>query len=116
MVGSVVAPVWTPTGGGSAMGRAEDRQHFLQQVEKACAIAQKLRNLGIRPYGSFASIRPQVRQNGLPIQKQTQQQSRPHYSRLRILPRILASVWQPKVKSAGQACTAGGICCNCWRW
>lgn len=51
VVGSVVAPVWPPTGGGSAMGSAEDKQHFLLQVEKACAIAQKLRNLGIRPYG-----------------------------------------------------------------
>lgn len=51
VVGSVVAPVWPPTGGGSAMGSAEDRQHFLTQVEKACSIAQKLRNLGIRPYG-----------------------------------------------------------------
>ena len=51
VVGSVVAPVWPPTGGGSAMGSEEDRKNFLKQVEKACAIAQKLRNLGIRPYG-----------------------------------------------------------------
>jgi hypothetical protein len=51
VVGSVVAPVWPPTGGGSAMGSAEEKQRFLHQVEKGCAIAQKLRNLGIRPYG-----------------------------------------------------------------
>ena len=51
MVGSVVAPVWPPTGGGSAMGSAEDRKHFLTQVKKACAIAKKLRGLGIRKYG-----------------------------------------------------------------
>lgn len=51
VVGSVVAPVWPFTGGGSAMGSEEDRKRFLQQVEKGCAIAQKLRNLGIRPYG-----------------------------------------------------------------
>ena len=50
-VGSVVAPVWPPTGGGSAMGSAEDRALFLTQVEKACIIARKLRDLGIRPYG-----------------------------------------------------------------
>ena len=50
-VGSVVAPVWPPTGGGSAMGSAEERQKFLGQVRKACAIAQKLRELGIREYG-----------------------------------------------------------------
>ena len=51
VVGSVVAPVWPPTGGGSAMGGAEDRKQFVQQVAKACRIAQKLRELDIRPYG-----------------------------------------------------------------
>src|SRR3974390_3481924 len=29
VVGSVVAPVWGPTGGGSAMGDAEDRKRFV---------------------------------------------------------------------------------------
>ncbi len=51
VVGSVVAPVWPPTGGGSAMGSDEDRKNFLTQVRKACAIAKKLRDLGIRRYG-----------------------------------------------------------------
>ncbi len=51
VVGSVVAPVWPPTGGGSAMGSGEDRGKFLTQVRKACAIGKKLRDLGIRPYG-----------------------------------------------------------------
>src|SRR5258706_11366981 len=51
VVGSVVAPVWPPTGGGWAMGSDEDRQRFVQQVRKACRIAQKLRALGVRPYG-----------------------------------------------------------------
>ncbi|MBI4663670.1 MAG: TIM barrel protein [Verrucomicrobia bacterium] len=51
VVGSVVAPVWPPTGGGSAMGGAEDRQKFVEQVRKGCRIAKKLRDLGIRPYG-----------------------------------------------------------------
>ena len=50
-VGSVVAPVWPPTGGGSAMGSEEERKNFLTQVRKACAIAKKLRDLGIRKYG-----------------------------------------------------------------
>lgn len=50
-VGSVVAPVWEPTGGGSAMGSADERSRFLVQVEKACRIARRLRELGIRPYG-----------------------------------------------------------------
>jgi sugar phosphate isomerase/epimerase len=51
VVGSVVAPVWLPTGGGSAMGSEEDRQRFLEQVRKACNIGKKLRELGARPYG-----------------------------------------------------------------
>ncbi len=51
VVGSVVAPVWPPTGGGSAMGSAEEREKFLQSVEKAVKIAARLRALGVRPYG-----------------------------------------------------------------
>ena len=51
VVGSLVAPVWPPTGGGSAMGSDADRQSFLTQVRKACTIGQKLRDLGIRRYG-----------------------------------------------------------------
>jgi sugar phosphate isomerase/epimerase len=51
VVGSLVAPVWPPTGGGSAMGGEEDRKNFVTQVRKACAIGRKLRGLGIRKYG-----------------------------------------------------------------
>src|SRR5437899_232675 len=50
-IGSVVAPVWPPTGGGSAMGSDEDRAKFVEQVRKACRIAKSLRDMGIRPYG-----------------------------------------------------------------
>jgi sugar phosphate isomerase/epimerase len=51
VVGSVVAPVWPPTGGGSAMGSEQERKAFLTQVKKACGIARKLREFGIRRYG-----------------------------------------------------------------
>jgi sugar phosphate isomerase/epimerase len=50
-IGSVVAPVWPPTGGGSAMGDVSERKKFTQQVEKGCNIAMRLRELGVRPYG-----------------------------------------------------------------
>jgi sugar phosphate isomerase/epimerase len=50
-VGSLVAPVWPPTGGGSAMGDDAERGRFLTQVRKACRIGRKLRDLGIRRYG-----------------------------------------------------------------
>src|SRR3954449_2850785 len=49
--GSLVAPVWPPAGGGSAMGSESDRAAFLTQVKKSCAIGKKLRDLGIRQYG-----------------------------------------------------------------
>ena len=51
VVGSVVAPVWPPTGGGSAIGSEEDCRRFVGQVRKACRIAHKLRELGVRPHG-----------------------------------------------------------------
>jgi sugar phosphate isomerase/epimerase len=51
VAGSLVAPVWPPVGGGSAMGSADERARFLTQVRKACTIGKKLRDLGIRSYG-----------------------------------------------------------------
>src|SRR5215469_13990256 len=51
LVGSLVAPVWPPTGGGSAMGSSEERKRFLTQVRKACAIGKTLRDLSVRKYG-----------------------------------------------------------------
>ncbi len=51
VVGSVVAPIWPPTGGGSAMGSRAERDQFLTQVRKGCRIASQLRELGVRPYG-----------------------------------------------------------------
>src|SRR5499427_5059639 len=50
-VGSLVAPVWPPTGGGSAMGDEAERRQFVTQVRKACRIGRKLREIGIRLTG-----------------------------------------------------------------
>jgi sugar phosphate isomerase/epimerase len=50
-IGSVVAPVWPPTGGGSSMGSPEERDKFVEMVSKACHIAKTLRELGVRPHG-----------------------------------------------------------------
>jgi sugar phosphate isomerase/epimerase len=49
VVGSVVAPVWFD---GSAMGNESQRSNWFSAVRKACGIAQKLRQLGVRPYGA----------------------------------------------------------------
>ena len=51
VIGSLVAPVWAPVGGGSAMGNKEERDRFLLQVEKACGIGEALTRIGIRPSG-----------------------------------------------------------------
>jgi sugar phosphate isomerase/epimerase len=51
VIGSVVAPVWPPTGGGSAMGNEAERAKFVEQVRKGCHIAMRLRELKVRPYG-----------------------------------------------------------------
>jgi sugar phosphate isomerase/epimerase len=51
-VGSVVAPIYEGTGGGSPIGSDEDRKKFVGQVRKACVVAQKLRELGVRSYGN----------------------------------------------------------------
>jgi len=51
-IGTVVAPIWPPTGGGAAMGDADQRQKFLGQVRKGCRVARVLRELGVRPNGA----------------------------------------------------------------
>jgi hypothetical protein len=50
-VGSLVAPVWPGTVGGSAMGSEEDRKNFVLAVRKACRIARILNDHGVRRYG-----------------------------------------------------------------
>ena len=51
-VGSVIAPVWPPTGGGSAMGDAEERHRFVRTGQEVHAGSPKsCANLAIRPYG-----------------------------------------------------------------
>jgi sugar phosphate isomerase/epimerase len=47
VIGSLVAPIW----GGPAMGSKEDRANFVDQVRKSCVYGQKLKEMGVRPYG-----------------------------------------------------------------
>lgn len=51
VVGSCIAPVWEPTGGGSAMGSSSERKAFLDAVKNACRIASRLTELGVRTSG-----------------------------------------------------------------
>jgi len=50
-VGSLVAPVWPGTVGGSAMGSEQDRANFVLAVKKACRIGKILNEHGVRKYG-----------------------------------------------------------------
>ena len=38
VIGSVVAPIWPPTGGGSAMGADREQEKFLPQIRKGCRV------------------------------------------------------------------------------
>lgn len=61
-IGSLVAPIWAGTGGGSAMGTAQERKQFVTQVRKSCIIGQKFRELGVRPHGVIridSSVNPE---------------------------------------------------------
>src|ERR1700742_1014014 len=40
VIGSVVAPIWPPTGGGPAMDEGGGRARLLEQVKKGCRIAK----------------------------------------------------------------------------
>jgi hypothetical protein len=110
VVGSLVAPVWPPTGGGSAMGSEQERAAFLTQVTKACVIGRKLRQLGIRRYGVIRvdSAGQRIRQaipSALP---------RP-FAKPVSLPKTMASGSPPREKSVGAGCTAGSAWSNCWK-
>ena len=117
-IGSVVAPVWPPTGGGSAMGDDEEREKFLGQVRKGCRIAKTLRELGVRPYGVVRIDSAMRRRRPGPTDPEgnTQTDRRDVPRGLRRSPRTTASGWPPKAKSAGAACTVGSGWSSCWRW
>ena len=51
VVGSIVAPIWEPTNGGSCIGDDASRKQYLGQIKKACEYASKLREKGVRPTG-----------------------------------------------------------------
>ena len=118
MIGSLVALVWSPTGGGgSAMGSEDERKQFVTQVRKACAIGKKLRELGIRKYGvvridsasSPADWAKDPKANSKKIAETFREERA-------TLPRASASVSPQKGKSAGVACIAGSAWLNCSKW
>ena len=116
LAGSLVAPVWGPTGGGSAMGDESERSRFLTQVRKACRIGRKLRDLKIRQVRNHSNrFRGQPQAIGPRIRPGTPSSSQRLSAKPARLPRTSVSGWPRKARSAGPACTAGGVTSSCWK-
>ena len=61
VIGSVVAPVWGPTGGGSAMGDEAERKQFLDAgAKRAVGSPANCANWAFAPMAWCASIRPRA--------------------------------------------------------
>lgn len=71
-VGTVVAPVWPGTVGGSAMGGPQDRANFVLAVEKACRIAKVFKEHGVRRYGCIRIDTAAGHDNGASIARFSQ--------------------------------------------
>ena len=106
VVGSVIAPVWPPTGGGSAMGGPEERHRFVEQVRKAARLAKSCANWGSDRMESFASIPQPIPRVGLVI-RTARRKLRRLFASVARLRKIMANVWLPKARSAGAGCTVG---------
>ena len=108
MVGTVVAPVYAGTGGGSPLGDDADRRRFLDQVRKACRVAQRLAELGLKRgdkvrIDSACSVEA-WRQDPERNQRLIADTFR---EACRIAEATRHRAWPPKGKSAGAACTVG---------
>ena len=114
--GSLVAPVWPPTGGGSAMGDDANRQAFLTQVKKSCRIGKKLRDLGVRKYGVIRIDSASSPSEWAKDPAGNTKRIADTFRRPAISPRVSASGSRRRARSAGAACTAGGATSNCSRW
>ena len=115
-VGSVVAPVWPPVGGGSAMGsagRARQICRYGRQGLPHCAAAERHRNSQV--WSRPESIPRPGCMIGRPIRPTTRNRSPRHSARRAMSPNDMASAWRLKAKSAGAECTAGRTWSTCWR-
>ena len=104
-IGSVVAPVWFD---GSAMGNDQQRTNWVAAVRKACRIAKKLRELGVRPYGI---VRIDTAAGVADWDKDPKANTKliaRTFRKARRWPRIMASVSRRKGRFAGAGCTRGG--------
>jgi len=100
-IGSVVAPVWGGTGGGSAMGNDADRKNSSRRCAKGVGSPRSCANSVSVPTASCALIRPAAPAIGSKIPKAIRNALPRRFARPAILPRISANDWPRKAKSAG---------------
>ena len=118
VIGSVVAPVWPPTGGGSAMGSEARAQAVSRPGPQGLPHRQAAARAG------RAALRRRADRLGRAARAigSKDPEAQPEADRRDVPPGLrhrrglTASGWPPREKSAGAACTVGNAWCNCWNW
>ena len=109
VVGSVVAPVWPPTGGGSAMGSDEDRKKFVAAGPQSLphrAEAARTRRATLRR-GAHRFRLPASSDWAKDPEGNTEADRADVPRSVRCRRKISASDSRPKARFAGAACTVG---------
>ena len=114
-IGSLVAPVWPPVGGGSAMGNADERKRFVTMVEKACRIGRQLRDMGVRPSGVVRIDSASGVHDWAADPAANQKQIAATFKEACNVAEDMARNLLPKAKSAGAACIAGSTWSSSWK-
>ena len=106
--GSIVAPVWDVTGGGSAMGSGEDRKKFLTRCGRPVRLARSCVIWVCAPMESFASIRPTT----WILEQGPRGQHHPYRSDFREAAHIAADHGE-RLAAEGEICWGG---MHSWKW
>ena len=98
------------------MGDDRQRENFLTAIRKACRIAKKLRELGVRPVWRGPDRLGRVAGGlGQGPDRKPEEDRRDIQARPRRSLAITANAWPPRERFAGAACTRGGrwsTCCE----
>ena len=117
VVGSLVAPVWPPTGGGSAMGSNGDRRRVSHSGPQGLCDREEAEGPRHPPLRHRPDrLRRRARRIGRRIRPATRRGSPRPSGRRPTLPRTTASGSRPKGRSAGAGCTAWRATSSCSRW
>ena len=96
------------------MGTEAERKKFVGQVRQACRIAERLRRLGVRPYGVVridSAASPDAWYSDPEANQKTIART---FREAADVAEGYGSGWPPRGKSAGEACTRGGRWSSSW--